>query len=129
MRPAASAQNMNASSASGLCASRIVRRAGASGTTFGGSTDHLGRLLVKRVEVLGVLRVLGPLARALRGLVLEELAVCPSCAGGLALEVEGAGPQHEREEVGRHGAADGVRLRQRRGRVPSGELQDADVIG
>src|SRR5690348_2928378 len=106
MRPAASAQNMKASSASGLCASRIVRRASA--TAFRCRTGHLGRLFVKRVEILGMLSVFGPLARPLSCLVLEEVAVRPSRRGGLALQVERAGPEHEREEVGGHGAADRI---------------------
>src|SRR5690242_2044647 len=108
MRPAASAQNMKASSASGLCASRMVRRASA--TAFRRRTGHLGRLFVKCVEILGMLGVFGPLARPLARLVLEEVAIRPSRRGGLALQVERAGPQHECEEVCGHGAADRVGL-------------------
>src|SRR4029077_20246449 len=109
MRPAASAQNMKASSASGLCASRIVR--GASATAFRASTGHLCRLLGKRVEVLSVLGVLGPLTRPFRRLVLEEVGVRPSGAGGLALEVERTGPEHEPEENRGDGTAGRVGLR------------------
>src|SRR5689334_24700313 len=121
MRPAARAQNMNASSASGLCASRIVR--GGSDTTLRGTTCHLRRLFVKRVQILRMLGVFGPLARSLPGFVFQEVRVRPSRPGALALEVERAGPEHEPKQVGGYGAADRVRLRQGRRRVSGRQLQ------
>src|SRR5439155_1442583 len=55
---------MNASSASGLCARRMVRLAGTRA-----SGGDLGRLGVEGVEVVRMLGVLGPPAGALGGLV------------------------------------------------------------
>src|SRR2546430_13624433 len=59
--PAASAQNMKASSASGLCARRMVRLAGTRP-----SRGDLRRLRVEGVEVVRMLGVFGPLAGARR---------------------------------------------------------------
>src|SRR2546430_11433854 len=70
--PAASAQNMKASSASGLCARRIVRLAGTRA-----SGGDLGRLDVEGLEVVLVLGVLGPPAGALRRFVPGGLGVRP----------------------------------------------------
>src|SRR3989449_6403236 len=68
---------MKASSASGLCASRIVRIELAA--LPGGATrlpaGNFGRLLVKRVEVLAVLGVLGALLGAFALLVAQEVAI------------------------------------------------------
>src|SRR3989475_11521895 len=108
--PAASAQNMNASSASGLWARWIVCRLLIATRRLPGGRRR--RLAVEGIEVLRVLGVLGPLARALRRLVLEEVAVRASRPRAVPLELEPAGPQHETEEVRGDGLADGVRLGQ-----------------
>src|SRR3989449_9445830 len=111
--PAASAQNMNASSASGLCARWIV--CGPLPATRPPARRRR-RLLVERIEVLRVLAVLGPSARTLRRLVSEDVPVGASCPRRVPLELEPAGPHHVPEEVGGDGPADGVRLGQRRRR-------------
>src|SRR6266516_7723424 len=110
---------MKASSASGLWARWIVRVGLAGGATRLPAAD-LRRLLMESVEVLRVLAVLGPGAGALGRLVLEEVAVGPSRARGVARQLQSAGPQHECEQVRGDRAADRVRLCQRCGRVPSG---------
>src|SRR5438034_6804278 len=119
---------MKASSASGLCASRIVRIELAA--LPGGATrlpaGNFGRLLVKRVEVLAVLGVLGALLGAFVLLVAQEVAIGAERAGGVALELQGASLEHEGEQVSRDRAADRVRLRQRRGRVPAGQVEHAN---
>src|SRR5438876_12435998 len=103
---------MKASSASGLCARWIV--CGPLAATRRLPGGRRGRLPVKRVEILRVLAVLGPLARALRRLVREEVAIRASCSRAVPLELERARPQHEREEMRGDGSADGVRLGQDR---------------
>src|SRR2546426_4176825 len=94
---------MNASSASGLCASRIVRIELAA--LPGGATrlpaGNFGRLLVKRVEVLAVLGVLGALLGAFALLVAQEVAIGAERAGGVALELQGASPRSEERRVGK----------------------------
>src|SRR2546426_11944383 len=81
---------MKASSASGLCASRIVRIELAA--LPGGATrlpaGNFGRLLVKRVEVLAVLGVLGALLGTFALLVAQEVAIGAERAGGVALELQ-----------------------------------------
>src|SRR5207244_792898 len=126
MLPAASAQNRKASSASGLCPTWIVRERSA--TTLAIPTPHLTRLLMERVEILRMFAVLGPLAGALRRFVLEEIGVRPARAGRVALQLARAGPQHEPEEVGRDGATNRVRLRERPRGVAAGQVEHADVV-
>src|SRR5690348_3803513 len=122
---------MNASSASGLCASRIVR-VGLAALPGGGATrlpsGDLGRLLVKRVEVLPVLGVLGALLGAFAFLGAQEVAVGAERAGGVALQLQRVGPEHETEQVGGGYVADRVRLGQRRGGVSARQLEHTDVI-
>src|SRR5881396_3466828 len=83
---------MKASSASGLCASRIVRIELAA--LPGGATrlpaGNFGRLLVKRVEVLAVLGVLGALLGAFVLLVAQEVAIGAERAGGTARRIVSA---------------------------------------
>src|ERR1041384_8866112 len=110
---------MNAASASGLCARRIV--CGALTTTRRLRGGRRRRLLVERIEILRVLAVLGTLARTLGSLVLEEVGVRPARTGGVALHVERTRPQHESEEVRGDGPADGVRLGQGACRVAAGQ--------
>src|SRR5690242_10245285 len=110
MRPVASAQNMNASSASGLCARWIVR--GLSTPTLGGPTRNLCRLRVECVEVLCVLTVLGTLARPLGRFVLEKVLVRAARARGVAPQIEGARSKHEPEQVRGNRPADRVGLSQ-----------------
>src|SRR5689334_19684218 len=123
MRPAASAQNMNASSASGLWARWIVRRPSAA--TLGTSGD-LRRLLVEGVEVLPVLAVLGTLTGPLRRFVLEEVAVRAAGGRGIAQQVGRGGGEHESEPMGGDRAPDGIGLGQRGGRVTSRQVEHAD---
>src|SRR5437762_12133791 len=87
---------MKASSASGLCARWIV--CGPLAATRRLPGGRRCRLLVKRVEILCVLAVLGPLARALRRLVREEVAIRASCPRAVALQLDRALPQPEREK-------------------------------
>src|SRR5438105_13513435 len=107
---------MKASSASGLCARRMVRLAGTRA-----SGGHLGRFGVEGVEVVLMLGVLGPAAGALGGLVPEELGVRPARPRRVAPQLERPGPQHRCEEMRRDGAADRVRLRERAGVITAGE--------
>src|SRR3989454_3912339 len=58
----------------------------------------LFRSLVKRVEVLAVLGVLGALLGAFALLVAQEVAIGAERAGGVALELQGASPEHRSEE-------------------------------
>src|SRR3989449_6547215 len=123
--PAASAKNMNASSASGLCARWMVRP-GSAGTSPSGPA--LRRLRVEGVEVVLVIGVFGSLAGALGRLVLEEVAVRPVRARRVAPQLERAGAQHEREQMRRDGAADGIRLGERRGVIPARQVEHAKVV-
>src|SRR5256886_7670399 len=107
--PAASAQNMNASSASGLCARWIVRDASAATRRLAGR--HLLRLVAEGVEVLRVLAVLRPLARALRRLVLQERPVGAYGARCVVGQLQRAGAQHEPEQVRGRDSPDRVGLR------------------
>src|SRR2546422_10838650 len=99
---------MNASSASGLCARWIVRGPLAATRRLRGGRRRC--LPGERIEILRVLAVLGPLARTLRRLVLEEVAVGAQCPPRVPLELAPPGPQHETEEVRGHRPAGGVRL-------------------
>src|SRR5439155_22582674 len=96
---------MKASSASGLCARRMVRLAGTCA-----SGGDLGRLSVEGVEVVLVLGVLGPPAGALRRLVPEELGVRPARPRRVAPKLESTGPPHRCEEMRRDGAAERVHI-------------------
>src|SRR5690348_6800425 len=99
---------MKASSASGLWARRIVRGGSAAAATGAFAGRRLGRLVAEGVEVLRVLAVLGPLARPLRGLMVQEVTVRPPGIRRAAFEPKGASAQHEREEMGGHCPPDGV---------------------
>src|SRR6266487_5983399 len=90
---------MNASSASGLCARWIVR--GGSAATRRLAGGHLLRLVAEGIEVLRVLTVLGTLARALGGFVLQEGPVGAQRAGGVVRQLESTGTQHEPEQMRR----------------------------
>src|SRR5207248_6191577 len=105
---------MNASSASGLCARRMVRLAGTRG-----SGGELGRLGVERVEIVLMLGVLRPLPGALGRLVPEEVRVRPPRTRGVVPQLERPGPQHRCEEMRRDGAADRVRLDRKSTRLNS----------
>src|SRR6266550_2907946 len=105
MCPAASAQNMNASSASGLWARWMVRMP----LTAGG---RLERVAVEGVEGVLVIGVLGSVAAALGCLVLEEVAESLPGLQRVAVGLVAAGPQHEREQMRRRVVDDRVGLRQ-----------------
>src|SRR5207248_5212932 len=122
--PAASAQNMKASSASGLCARRMVRLAGTRP-----SRGDLRRLRVEGVEVVRMLGVFGPLAGALGRLVPEELGVRPARTRRVVPQLQRAGPPHECEEMRRGGAGGRGRLGEGAGVVPAGEVADAGRAG
>src|SRR3989442_8716554 len=102
---------MKASSASGLCARWIV--CGPLAATRRLPGGRRCRLPVNRVDILRVLAVLGPLARALRRLMREEVAIRASCPRAVPLELDRARPQHEPEQMRGDGSADSVRLVQR----------------
>ena len=72
--------------------------------------------------------VFGSVAGALGRLMLEEVTVRPVRARGVAPQLERAGAQHEREQVRRDGAADGIRLRERRGVIPARQVEHAHVV-
>src|SRR5438093_13400514 len=96
---------MKASSASGLCARRMVRLAGTRP-----SRGDLRRLRVEGVEVVRMLGVFGPLAGALGRLVPEELGVRPARTRRVVPQLERAGPQPESGEMRRGGAGGPGRL-------------------
>src|SRR6266513_488518 len=106
---------MNASSASGLCARRMVRLAGTRA-----SGGDLGRFGVEGVEVVLMLGVLGPPPGALGRLVPEKVGVRPACTRRVVPQLERPGPQHGCEEMLRDGAADRVRLSERAGVITAG---------
>src|SRR5439155_540518 len=81
----------------------------------GPSDRELRRLHVEGVEVVLVVGVFGSVAGALGRLMLEEVTVRSVRARGVAPQLERAGAQHEREQVRRDGAADGIRLREHPG--------------
>src|SRR2546428_13564016 len=85
---------MKASSASGLCARRMVRLAGTCA-----SGGDLGRLSVEGVEVVLVLGVLGPPAGALPRPVPEEPGVRPARPRRVPPQPRRPGPQHPCEEM------------------------------
>src|SRR5260370_7617930 len=113
MRPAASAQNMNASSASGLWA-RWMARGVSAPTRVPPTTGCRGRLPMEAVEVLGVVGVLRPLTRALGGLVHQEFAIGGECPRRIVPQLQCSRPQHEGEEMRGRGAPDRIGLGARR---------------
>src|SRR5260370_30616910 len=86
MCPAASAQNMKASSASGLWARWIVRMLLAAG----GRLERVGMERVERVLMVGVL---GAAAAALGRFILEEIPERLFCLDAVAVRLIGAGSQ------------------------------------
>src|SRR5438445_13492021 len=89
---------MKASSASGLCARRMVRLAGTRP-----SRGDLRRLRVEGVEVVRMLGVFGPLAGALGRLVPEGLGVRPARTRRVGPPLERRGPPPEWAEMRRGG--------------------------
>src|SRR5258708_36416165 len=99
MRPAASAQNMNASSASGLWARRMAGAASAT-TRLPSATGGRGRLRMEAVEGLDVVAVLRPLTGPLGGLVPAEFAIRAACARRIVAPLQRPRPPHEAAESG-----------------------------
>src|SRR5438477_12370618 len=95
---------MKASSASGLCARRMVRLA-----CTRPSRGDLRRLRVEGVEVVRMLGVFGPLAGAPGRPVPGELRVRPARTRPALPQPARPGPPPECEESRRDGAGDRVR--------------------
>src|SRR6266852_5934096 len=127
MRPAASAQNMNASSASGLWA-RWMARGVSAPTRVPPTTGCRGRLPMEAVEVLGVVGVLRPLTRALGGLVHQEFAIGAECPRRIVPQLQCSRPQHEGEEMRGRGAPDRIGLGERCGGIAGRQREHPDVV-
>src|SRR5260370_37139037 len=128
MRQAASAQNMNASSASGLWARRMAGAASAT-TRLPSATGGRGRLRMEAVEVLDVVAVLRPLTRPLGGLVQQEFAIRAERARRIVAQLQRPRPQHEAEEMGGCRPLDRIGLGERGGGIPSRQRERSGVGG
>src|SRR5260370_5684487 len=127
MRQAASAQNMNASSASGLWARRMAGAASAT-TRLPSATGGRGRLRMEAVEVLDVVAVLRPLTRPLGGLVQQEFAIRAERARRIVAQLQRPRPQHEAEEMGGCRPLDRIGFGERGGGITHPPREHPDVV-
>ena len=77
---------------------------------------------------MGILSILWPLLRDFRGLIAQEISVRAAFFGDVALRLVGVRAQHIDEEMRGNRLPDRIGLRESPVCVPTGELQQADMI-